>query len=263
MKVKLAFLFLISLGVLLLGARQRGDQVILSKGASSGGGAAAYVQQIQPVLDICSATTCAGSDLAFSSNVRATDGVVCLFMWTGVSTITSVVDGNSAAYSALGSIISYTPFNTAYFQYFVLANNAGGSGSTQLTLTFPTAATYVIPTCQEWSGVSTASGTGMVDAFSVLAGQTDPGTGTNAITSASVTTTGADGLAGLSIDSAIQSDSWSAGTSSVAWTLSTTTPSYGASEYFTQTSGASGTKATFTSTASISGPVTGIVALKP
>lgn len=221
-------------------------------------GAAAYVQQVSGFAIVSASSY----TFAFASNIASTDGVACLLTWTGVTTITSLVDGNSAGYTTIDGPLSYTPFNTTYSQTFILTNNAGGTGSKSLTATWPSAATDLIYNCHEASGVSTTSGLGAVDVHA-LSGQTNPGTGTNAVTTTGVITTGADYLFGASNDTAIQTDTWTAGTSPNAFTLRSAASAGQANESFVLTTGASGTVANFTIAQSIAGPVTALIAIKP
>lgn len=117
-------------------------------------------------------------NLAYGSNVTAGGLLVCyIYANHGIST---VADSRSQTFTAAVNVTDNATYSLAIFYY---ANTTAGADT--VTVIFAGAITYASLQCSEYSGVATSS---PLDKFASNS-QTDPGTGANAVTSGSVTTT--------------------------------------------------------------------------
>lgn len=136
--------------------------------------APAHVQSPTPVTG-SSGTTLA---IAYGSNVTAGNLLVChIYANHGIS---GVADSRSQTFTSAVNVTDGATYALATFYY---ANTTGGADT--VTVTFAGAITYASLQCSEYSGVATSS---PLDKFASNS-QTTPGTGANAVTSGSVTTT--------------------------------------------------------------------------
>lgn len=193
--------------------------------------------------------------ITFTTNVGAGNLVVIGVGWaTTTSTISSVKDSNNAAYTLIDSTSDGT--NGTLSTYF-LANSAGGANASTITVTWSADPGFGFLLGQEASGVATVSA---LDVHGINT-QSVPGTGANAITSGSVTSTGADFVFGVSFDVQANSTVYSAGTN-VAWVGEGTSTAEFFSEQIVQASGAA-IAADFTFNAMFDDSITAIAAFKP
>jgi hypothetical protein len=216
-------------------------------------GTAAYVQEKD-----CAGLSGGGTSeaCAFSGIPGSTDGIVVFIAWgTNSSTISSVADGNSVAYSsqAWASGATNCSANGANMLLYVLPNSAGNTGAKTITVTWSADPGFWAISEFEASGVPTSSMVDKADCQNVNA--------TTAPASLSVTTTGADFLAASSFSNGASAHTWTAGTSP-AYTFRGTTGKLYANETFVQTAGAAIT-GNFTISGGGDNFQTGVVALKP
>ena len=116
--------------------------------------------------------------IAYGSNVTAGNLLVChIYANHGIS---GVADSRSQTFTSAVNVTDGATYSLATFYY---ANTTGGADT--VTVTFAGAITYASLQCSEYSGVATSS---PLDKFASNS-QTTPGTGANAVTSGSVTTT--------------------------------------------------------------------------
>lgn len=221
--------------------------------AGGGGGTAAFVQIADGNLFFGGSGTT--ESVALVSTPGAGSAVVLMVGWqTATSTISSVVDGNSAAYTLVtwASGATNCQANGADLRAYVLPNSAGNTGAKTVTITWSADPGFGEMALMEWSGVPTASPVDIADC-----------SGTNSTTtptSPSVTTTGADGLYAYSFSNGASSHAWTAGTVPAYVFRGQTGKIYG-NESFVQGSGAAVT-GNFTITGA-DNMQTAIVALKP
>jgi hypothetical protein len=147
-------------------------------------------------------------NLAYGSNVTAGNLLVChVYANHGIS---SVADSLTQTFTAAVNLTDGSTYSVATFYY---ANTAGGADT--VTVTFAGAITYASLQCSEYSGVQTSSPLDQTTSNN----QTDPGTGTDAVTSGNVTTT-TDGqlIVGFSTALVVGAGTLSAGTNYTART---------------------------------------------
>lgn len=206
--------------------------------------APAHVQSPTPVTG-SSGTTLA---IAYGSNVTAGNLLVChIYANHGIS---GVADSRSQTFTSAVNVTDGATYSLATFYY---ANTTGGADT--VTVTFAGAITYASLQCSEYSGVATSS---PLDKFASNS-QTTPGTGANAVTSGSVTTT-TDGqlIVGWSTALTVGAGTTSAGT---GFTGRTNVFGDTLCEDQVQTS-AGGIAATFTTTSATSNFITLITTYK-
>lgn len=206
--------------------------------------APAHIQSPTPVTG-SSGTTLA---IAYGSNVTAGNLLVChIYANHGIS---GVADSRSQTFTSAVNVTDGATYSLATFYY---ANTTGGADT--VTVTFAGAITYASLQCSEYSGVATSS---PLDKFASNS-QTTPGTGANAVTSGSVTTT-TDGqlIVGWSTALTVGAGTTSAGT---GFTGRTNVFGDTLCEDQVQTS-AGGIAATFTSTSATSNFITLITTYK-
>lgn len=126
------------------------------------------------------ATAFSGTSIAlpFGSNVTAGSLLVChIYANHGIS---SVADSLAQTFSSAVNVTDGATFSIATFY---VPNSAAGADT--VTVTFAGTIAYASLQCAEYSGVATSSPLDQA----VSQNQTDPGTGTDAVTSGNVTTT--------------------------------------------------------------------------
>lgn len=193
--------------------------------------------------------------ITFSTNVGASNLVVVGVGWaTTTATISSIKDSNNVSYTLIDSTSDGT--NGAHSTYY-LANSAGGTGASTITVTWSADPGFGFLVAQEASGVATSSA---LDVHGINV-QAAPGTGANAITSGSVSSSGADFVFGVSFDDSANNTAYSAGTN-VSWVGEGPTNTWFYSERIVQTFGAS-IAADFTFNATFDDTITAIAAFKP
>jgi hypothetical protein len=200
----------------------------------SGSSAPTFVQE----ADNATAAAVATLTVTFSSNVTAGNSIICMSGWSGSATFTSLQDGTAANFTAIDS---KNPSGTTITSW--LPSTSGGASASSITITISaqSSGSDLTIMCQEWHGATTLD-------VHAIASQSFPGTGANAFTSGSVTTTGTsgDGCAGFEMDNGGTTDNFTAGTL-VAWVLRANPGRvFMASESFSQSASGS-IAATFTS----------------
>lgn len=172
-------------------------------GGGSGGSTPSFVQEKDNV------GTFAGTTVAvtFGTMLVASSQVTCAVGWSGSATFTSLQDGTGANFTQVDTNITSGTVTT-----YRLTSSTGGSSASTITLTLSgTVSSNPILICYNTSASST------LDVHAVQS-QSFPGSGTNAITSGSVTTTASDVCMGFTIDNGGAPDNFTVGTN-VAWTL--------------------------------------------
>lgn len=166
------------------------------------------------------------------------------------------IGGTSDTFTALEGSPTLDSTNTIG-QSFTATTGATVNPCT-ITITFSVSSAGAV------GGAYAYSGSSGIDVHAINP-QQFPGSGTNAVTSGSVTTTGTNRLCmGITTQSG-SSDTITGGTSSVAWTLdaATTTVGTAAVEHFTQST-AGAITANFTNTTNVNSvPITSIACAKP
>ncbi len=220
------------------------------------GAPAAYVQDKECIDNFAgSPATC-----IFNSTPGSGDGIAIIIGWsTATSTITSVVDGNTASYANTPWASGATNCQALGYdsRLYTLANSAGTLGAKTIVVTWSAAPGYALIAMVDASGVASSSMVDKADCSANTGGTSSP-------TSPSVTTTGADFLWSAVIDGGGTGHTWTAG-ATPAFTLRFTSPGANGSGYaqesFVQSSGGAVT-GNYTNTGTAY-PLTSIVALKP
>jgi hypothetical protein len=139
--------------------------------------AAAYVQSDTFQASFAGSPTLA---LAFGGNVVAGNLIVGSFCWDGDIALTSITDSQTNTYTIEAQINNGTTSHLVIFYTL-----AGSSGACTVTATLASAASRMALTVHEASGIASSSPR---DQFAGQS-QSNPGTGTDAVTSGGVTTT--------------------------------------------------------------------------
>ena len=175
-------------------------------GAGGPGGTAAFVQEKDCALWFGGSGTT--QSCAFTATPGAGNGIVLMFGWgTNTSTVSSVVDGNSAAYSLItwASGATSCQLGGADMRAYQLANSAGTTGAKTITITWSADPGFGQMSMMEFSGVPTTSMVDKADCQAVAVSNTP--------VSPSVTTTGADALYSHGFSFSAGNHTWTAGTS--------------------------------------------------
>jgi hypothetical protein len=174
-------------------------------GGGGGGSAPTFVREVD--TKVVGGTT---STATFSSNVSAGDTIICSVLWGGNTvTVSTFKDGTGANLTVVDTV--QDTLNGGFHATYRLFNSTGGASASAITVTLSAASTTDLSLmCQEATAATTVGAhTGQQQQF--------PGTGTNAVTSTSVTTSSKSYCAGFTGDVGGGSPGLSAGTT-VAWT---------------------------------------------
>jgi hypothetical protein len=193
--------------------------------------------------------------VTMTSTMTAGNAVVCGVWWLSTSvTLTSVAD-TANTYTVINNTVG-----SSWSASSVYAKNL--SAASTITATFSGSVNRAGISCREFSGASTSA---PLDT-SAINSQSFPGTGTDALTSTSFTTTGTgDYIWGATYDTNANSPTFTAGTGFSGGSLATGTGAAASgpySEYKIQ-SAAGSIAATFTSSVSLTIPITMGASFKP